>query len=30
MAEDLDYIPLPQAVVQRIEASWKAIRGVNP
>ena len=30
MAEDLDYIPLPEAVVQRIEASWKEIRGANP
>jgi len=30
MAEDLDYIPLPQAVVTRIEASWKDIKGVNP
>lgn len=30
MAEDLDYVPLPQAVVSRIEASWKEIRGVNP
>ena len=30
MAQDLDYIPLPDAVVQRIEASWKEIKGVNP
>ncbi len=30
MARELDYIPLPQAVVARIEASWKQIRGVNP
>ena len=30
IAQDLDYIPLPQPVVQRIEASWKEVRGVNP
>ena len=30
MAEDLDYIPLPQPVVAQIEASWKQIRGANP
>jgi phosphate transport system substrate-binding protein len=30
MATDLDYIPLPDSVVQRIEASWKQIQGVNP
>ena len=30
MAIDLDYIPLPDSVVQRIEASWKQIQGVNP
>jgi phosphate transport system substrate-binding protein len=30
MAEDLDYIPLPQPVVARIEANWKQIKGVNP
>ncbi len=30
MAQDLDYIPLPQPVVARIEASWKQIQGVNP
>ena len=30
MAEDLDYIPLPQPVVARIEASWKDIQGANP
>lgn len=29
-AEALDYIPLPQPVVARIEASWKQIQGVNP
>ena len=30
MAMDLDYIPLPDSVVQKIEASWKQIQGVNP
>jgi len=30
MAEELDYIPLPQSVVTKIEASWKQIQGVNP
>jgi phosphate transport system substrate-binding protein len=30
MAEQLDYIPLPQTVVARIENSWKQIAGVNP
>jgi phosphate transport system substrate-binding protein len=30
MAQDLDYIPLPQDVVARIETSWKQIKGVNP
>ncbi len=30
MAQDLDYIPLPQPVVGRSEAAWKQIRGVNP
>jgi phosphate transport system substrate-binding protein len=30
MAVDLDYIPLPDSVVQKIEASWKQIQGVNP
>ena len=27
MAEDLLYIPLPDSVVKRIEASWKGIKG---
>jgi phosphate transport system substrate-binding protein len=30
MAIDLDYIPLPDSVVQKIQASWKQIQGVNP
>ena len=24
MAQDLDYIPMPESVVKQIEASWKA------
>lgn len=27
MAEGLDYVPLPDSVVKRIEASWKAVAG---
>jgi phosphate transport system substrate-binding protein len=30
MAEELDYIPLPQSVVAKVEASWKQIKGANP
>ena len=30
MAIDLDYIPLPDSVVQKIQASWKQVQGVNP
>jgi phosphate transport system substrate-binding protein len=30
MAEELDYIPLPQPVITRIENSWKQVAGVNP
>jgi phosphate transport system substrate-binding protein len=30
MAQDLLYIPLPESVTKKIEASWKQIEGVNP
>lgn len=30
MAMNLDYVPLPDGVVQQVETSWKQIQGVNP
>jgi phosphate transport system substrate-binding protein len=30
MTTELDYIPLPDSLVQKIESSWKQIKGVNP
>jgi phosphate transport system substrate-binding protein len=30
MAMSLDYVPLPDGVVQQVEASWKQIQGANP
>jgi phosphate transport system substrate-binding protein len=29
MAEDLDYVPMPDAVVKQIEETWKQVKGSN-
>jgi phosphate transport system substrate-binding protein len=29
MAEDLDYVPMPDAVVKQIEETWKQVKGTN-